>query len=156
MIWKEKLDQSLASVAAPYPYRQIQDDTIWSLLWDLTLRCGPVPGRREIAIQKDISEREFSRQFRDELSVSWGTYCRDLRLIRAVTLLVLDQEIRIGEVATEAGYSGNPAMTAAFRSTLGVTPRFIRMHSKHDVARMLEPHDDWVRCWWREPEASCD
>ena len=156
MYWKENLDRSLASVAAPYPYMHVKDQAITDLLWDLTLRAGPLPGRRKIARDICVSEREFSQQFRDELSVTWGTFSRDLRLIRAVTMLVLEEAASIGMIAVEAGYSGNPAMTAAFRSNLGVTPRFIRKHTKHDVARMLEPHDDWVRCWWKDLGGICE
>jgi len=155
MSWQEKLDRALTTVAHTYPYLQVKDEVVRTVLWDLTLQSGLVPGRRDIASRFDIREQDFSQVFRDELSVLWGTFSRNLRLSRAVTLLSLDEDIPMGEIAMLAGYSNPSAMTAAFRHALGVTPRFVRTSGKQTVGHMLAPHDDWIRCWCREAVPSC-
>ena len=66
----------------------------------------------------------MARLFRDEMNLGFGAWRQQLRLERAIELMV--RGLPLGEVAARMGYESQSAFSAMFRRALGVAPsRFI-------------------------------
>jgi AraC-like DNA-binding protein len=74
--------------------------------------------------QVGASARTLARLFRDEMNLGFGAWRQQLRLERAIELMV--RGLPLGEVAARMGYESQSAFSAMFRRALGVAPsRFI-------------------------------
>lgn len=68
-----------------------------------------------------VSRAGFMRLFRAETGTSWGRWCRHARLFTGLTLLA--EGYSVLSAALDCGYQSPSAFAAAFRETLGRTPR---------------------------------
>lgn len=73
------------------------------------------------AFRCGVSRATFMRRFRAETGIGWGRWCRHARLFAGLTLLAEGHPVL--SVALDCGYQSPSAFTAAFRETLGKTPR---------------------------------
>jgi AraC-like DNA-binding protein len=67
------------------------------------------------------SIRTVERAFRREVGLSFESWRRQTRLVKAIELLVAGRQIK--EVAFEVGYRQPSAFVEMFRQTLGMTPK---------------------------------
>lgn len=75
-----------------------------------------------------MGRRSFTRLFRRETGVSFATWRQNVRLMEAMSRLVLGEPVT--KVAFDVGYSSSSAFTAMFRRTFGVAPtRYISIQS---------------------------
>ena len=68
-----------------------------------------------------VSVRTIERVFRREVGSNFESWRRQVRLKRAVELLVWDVSVK--EVAFKIGYSQSSAFVEMFRRTFGTTPK---------------------------------
>jgi len=67
-----------------------------------------------------MSPRSFARHFLDETGLTFGSWQRKARLLRALELL--GNGSSVSDVAFALGYQGTSAFIAMFRRTFGTTP----------------------------------
>jgi AraC-like DNA-binding protein len=67
-----------------------------------------------------MGRRTFTRAFRQETGMSFTAWCRDVRLMEAVSLLRKGQSVTT--VAFDVGYNSSSAFTAMFRRAFGHPP----------------------------------
>jgi len=75
----------------------------------------------ELAVLAGMSRRSFTRLFKEETGMGLESWRRQVRLIRALSLL--SDGLSVTEVAYDVGYDSPSAFTAMFRRSFGVTPR---------------------------------
>jgi AraC-like DNA-binding protein len=68
-----------------------------------------------------VSVRTIERAFRKEVGTSFELWRRQVRLTKAVELLVSGCSVK--EAASEIGYSQSSAFVEMFRRTFGTTPK---------------------------------
>ena len=88
--------------------------------------AGPPPDVDALAQTCGLSRFHFIRCFRETMGVSPGTFVRQARMTRAKALLTADDRRPLAEIAAELGYSGAPAICAAFRQAVGRSPASYR------------------------------
>lgn len=79
----------------------------------------------EIARRVGRSQKALAMRMQDELAAGPARVYRRLRLNLA-RKLVSETDLSIGEIALRAGYENPSALTRAFRTEFGVTPRALR------------------------------
>jgi AraC-like DNA-binding protein/predicted transcriptional regulator YdeE len=79
----------------------------------------------EVARHAGISHWHFQRMFKAITNETLKTYIRSRRLANALETL-LDPNVRILEIAMEAGFESQEAFTRAFKKAFGVTPASYR------------------------------
>ncbi len=79
----------------------------------------------EVAAQVCLSERHFTRQFKQQTGKSPLDFLTEVRMESAAQLL-LDRSLAIKDVAAGAGYPDVRYFTTVFRKTTGVTPAAYR------------------------------
>jgi AraC-like DNA-binding protein len=72
-----------------------------------------------------VSERTLRRLFETEVGLSWRTYLRQARLLRAMTLLA-QPSLAVVEIATLVGFESVSSFTRAFVERCGETPTAYR------------------------------
>lgn len=72
-----------------------------------------------------ISERTMRRRFATSLGMSWSSYLRQCRVLRAMTMLAEGDATVLG-AATAVGLESPTSLTRAFRDLLGETPSTYR------------------------------
>lgn len=90
---------------------------------------GAPPGIDELAAACHLSRHHFIRCFRESTGVSPGTALRRTRIARAKALL-LEGTLPVESIARTVGYSGAPALCAAFRRETGRSPTGWRMQMR--------------------------
>ncbi|WP_406647496.1 helix-turn-helix domain-containing protein [Aliisedimentitalea scapharcae] len=78
-----------------------------------------------IARQTGRSQKDLESRMRSELGATPQAIYRRLRLIQA-RKLVLETGLSVAEIALRSGYEDPSALTRAFRTEFGVTPRSLR------------------------------
>ena len=102
---------------------------------------GDVQARSLATLSKDAgaSVRTIQRLFRRETGTDFEFWRRQMRLTRAVELLVTGQSVK--EVAFSVGYRQPSAFVEAFRRTFGSTPRaWVREMGKVRPDRAVSEH----------------
>jgi len=74
-----------------------------------------------VASQLQVSSVWLSKKFRQELGESPAKWARSQRVSKAKRLLVLDQ-LTIGEIAIDLGFSSSQYFSTVFRQETGLTP----------------------------------
>jgi AraC-like DNA-binding protein len=69
-----------------------------------------------------VSGRTLMRHFRSQLGITFGTYLRIARIVKAVEMLSTPS-ISIIEVAYEVGYNSPSSFSHAFRRLIGMSPQ---------------------------------
>ncbi|MEX3008675.1 GlxA family transcriptional regulator [Hoeflea sp. TYP-13] len=85
---------------------------------------SPLPVK-EIARRVGQTQRALEQRFRRELGATPRTVYRRMRLL-AARKLVDETEMPVSEIALRCGYENPSAMTRAFASEFGLTPRAVR------------------------------
>lgn len=67
-----------------------------------------------------MSIRSFERRIREEIGMNYRTWCRQVKLFRALDLLA--QGLPVSDVSHKLGYEGPSAFVATFKKAFGVTP----------------------------------
>ncbi|MGV3480381.1 MAG: AraC family transcriptional regulator [Sphingobium sp.] len=67
-----------------------------------------------------MSRRNFTRAFREETGMAFSAWVRDVRLLKALSLLAMGQSVT--RVAFDVGYGSASAFTEMFTRTLGRSP----------------------------------
>jgi transcriptional regulator GlxA family with amidase domain len=80
---------------------------------------------QEIAKQLHVSVRTLQRMFRDELQMSYSTYLKTARMIKAVELLMYTT-MQVNEIAFAVGYESQQTFSNTFEAMLGVRPGIFR------------------------------
>ena len=75
----------------------------------------------DIANQFCMSSKTLARYFKKELSMNFGTWLRQAKLLHALTLLATEHSIL--DTALCLGYESPSAFTAMFKRETGTTPR---------------------------------
>ena len=75
----------------------------------------------DVLCAKEVSIRTMERTFLREVGMSFESWRRQARLMKAVELLVSGCAVK--EVAFEVGYRQSSAFVAMFRAALGATPK---------------------------------
>jgi AraC-like DNA-binding protein len=87
------------------------------------------------ARQLELSPRQVSRLFREELGCTFREHVADLRIERACRLLA-ETERSIVDVASETGWSSLAHFNWAFRRRVGATPSAYRQRIRCDPAEL--------------------
>jgi len=95
--------------------------TIELLMQDLSMTSV-----RDLAKRSGQSERTLRRKFLQELGMGPEVFIQRARLLRAMQLLMGNQEQPVIEIGLEVGYSNHSAFTSAFRKLTGLTPSAFR------------------------------
>lgn len=137
----------LAAAAIPVLYDEAgRDGRLIALLLDEIVRTPitplsvPMPQRRSLAricrsmlddpsqdagldrwaSAAGMSRRNFTRAFREETGMAFTAWVRDVRLLKALSLLAVGHSVT--EVAFDVGYGSASAFTEMFSRTLGRSP----------------------------------
>lgn len=79
------------------------------------------PGIVDLAKQLHLSARTLQRLFRDQLQMSYSTYLKTARVIKAVELLT-HSRMQVNEIAYAVGYESQQTFSNTFEEMLGVRP----------------------------------
>ncbi|WP_305983944.1 helix-turn-helix domain-containing protein [Roseibium sp. MMSF_3544] len=114
------LDQLKMLPAAPLELPMPQDARLRSLC-EGVVRCpAHIPPLGEAARQCAVSVRSFERKMKAETGLSYRTWCRQVKLFRALELLASGRTV--SDVSHKLGYEGPSAFVATFKKAFGVTP----------------------------------
>ena len=91
-----------------------------------------------VAQKYGFSGRTLLRLFKDQLGMTFGTYIRVARIVRAIELLT-DSNASVTQVAYEVGYSSLSSFSKAFQQLTGVKPReYLRNTTNGDSKLAVE------------------
>lgn len=76
----------------------------------------------KVASNFNLTEKELSRFFKENIKVNFVFYVRDLRMHKAIDLLK-ENQLPVSEIAKEVGYSNKNTFYKAFKRTFGVSPK---------------------------------
>lgn len=79
-----------------------------------------------LARRAGMSRSSFSSKFHTLVGSTPAKYFTDWRMQEAVTLLETT-DLSVAQIAESCGYSSHVAFRKAFKATMGVTPRQVRM-----------------------------
>ncbi|MES0882633.1 AraC family transcriptional regulator [Roseibium sp. SCP14] len=114
------LDQLKMLPAAPLQLPMPQDARLRDLC-EGVVRCpAHIPSLSEAADRCATSVRSFERRIKSETGLSYRTWCRQVKLFRALELLASGRSV--SDVSHKLGYEGPSAFVATFRKAFGVTP----------------------------------
>jgi AraC-like DNA-binding protein len=85
------------------------------------VRCpADIPSLSDAAASAAMSVRSFERRIRQETGMNYRTWCRQVKLFRALELLSAGRSV--SDVSHKLGYEGPSAFVATFKKAFGVTP----------------------------------
>jgi AraC-like DNA-binding protein len=84
-------------------------------------KLGDSSSLRDLCANVGVSVRTVERAFRREVGMNFETWRRQVRLMKAIELLVGGCQVK--EAAFEVGYRQPSAFVEMFRRTLGTTPK---------------------------------
>jgi AraC family transcriptional regulator len=88
----------------------------------------------EIVQQADVSAHHFHRMFSLVFNETPGQYINRQRLQWAVSLIMLEPELTVTDIAQDAGFSSSQALAKALKRTLGMSAKQIKQqHSQPGV-----------------------
>ena len=114
------LDQLKMLPAAPLQLPMPQEKRLRDLC-EGVVRCpAHIPTLAEAADRCATSVRSFERRMKSETGLSYRTWCRQVKLFRALELLAAGRSV--SDVSHKLGYEGPSAFVATFKKAFGVTP----------------------------------
>ncbi|MTI45279.1 AraC family transcriptional regulator [Roseibium hamelinense] len=114
------LDQLRMLPAAPLQLPMPKDKKLRDVC-ERIVRCpAHVPALKDAALQCAISTRSFERRMKDETGLNYRTWCRQVKLFRALELLACGRSV--SDVSYKLGYEEPSAFVSTFRKAFGVTP----------------------------------
>lgn len=114
------LDQLKMLPAAPLKLPMPQDPRLRALCEAIVSCPADIPALGEAAGRSATSVRSFERRIKAETGLSYRTWCRQVKLFRALELLASGASV--SDVSDRLGYEGPSAFVATFRKSFGVTP----------------------------------
>lgn len=114
------LDQLKMLPAAPLQLPVPQEPRLKEFCEGILEAPAGIPTLAEAAAACAMSVRSFERKIRDETGMNYRTWCRQVKLFRALELLA--QGLSVSEVSDTLGYEGPSAFVATFRKAFGITP----------------------------------
>lgn len=114
------LDQLTMLPAAPLQLPMPQDKRLRELCEGIVRCPAHIPALGEAADMCATSVRSFERRIKAETGLSYRTWCRQVKLFRALELLAAGRSV--SDVSHKLGYEGPSAFVATFRKAFGVTP----------------------------------
>ncbi|TYC48625.1 AraC family transcriptional regulator [Rhodobacterales bacterium] len=124
------LDQLKMLPAAPLRLPMPREPKLRDLC-EGVVRCpAHIPSLAEAAGGCLMSARSFERRIKAETGLSYRTWCRQVKLFRALELLASGRSV--SDVSDKLGYEGPSAFVATFRKAFGVTPGRYFAHSETD------------------------
>ncbi|WP_299817119.1 helix-turn-helix domain-containing protein [uncultured Roseibium sp.] len=114
------LDQLKMLPAAGLQLPMPQDARLRQLCDDVVRCPADVPSLTEAAERCATSVRSFERRIKAETGLSYRTWCRQVKLFRALELLACGRSV--SDVSHKLGYEGPSAFVATFKKSFGVTP----------------------------------
>ena len=97
------------------------EDTRLRQVCEAIIRCpAEIPSLSEASASAAMSVRSFERRIREETGMNYRTWCRQVRLFRALELLAAGRSV--SDVSHKLGYEGPSAFVATFKKAFGVTP----------------------------------
>ncbi|MFP3906910.1 MAG: AraC family transcriptional regulator [Acidimicrobiales bacterium] len=82
-----------------------------------------------------VSERTLRRRFASCLGMSWSSYLKQCRVLRAMAMLAEDDDVSVLDTATAVGFQSPTSLTRAFRDLLGETPSTYRARVREPITR---------------------
>lgn len=114
------MDQLKMLPAAPLELPMPQDARLRDLC-EAVIRCpADIPPLSDAAARCVMSVRSFERRIKAETGLSYRTWCRQVKLFRALELLASGRSV--SDVSHKLGYEGPSAFVATFKKAFGVTP----------------------------------
>ena len=114
------LDQLKMLPVAPLQLPMPQDARLRDLC-EGVVRCpAHIPSLSEAADRCATSVRSFERRIKAETVLSYRTWCRQVKLFRALELLASGRSV--SDVSHKLGYEGPSAFVSTFKKAFGVTP----------------------------------
>ena len=114
------LDQLRMLPAAPLQL-PLPEDRRLRPLCEAIMRCpAHIPPVKEAAERSAMSVRSFERRIKSETGMNYRTWCRQVKLFRALELLASGR--KVSDVSHKLGYEEPSAFVASFRKAFGVTP----------------------------------
>ncbi|WFE91847.1 helix-turn-helix transcriptional regulator [Roseibium porphyridii] len=114
------LDQLKMLPAAPLQLPMPQDARLRDLC-EAVVRCpAHIPSLEEAAGRCATSVRSFERRIKTETGLNYRTWCRQVKLFRALELLAAGRSV--SDVSHKLGYEGPSAFVSTFKKAFGVTP----------------------------------
>ncbi|MBN9671425.1 AraC family transcriptional regulator [Roseibium aggregatum] len=114
------LDQLKMLPAAPLQLPMPQDLRLRALCEEVVRCPARIPSLGEAAERCATSVRSFERRIKAETGLNYRTWCRQVKLFRALELLASGRSV--SDVSHKLGYEGPSAFVATFRKAFGVTP----------------------------------
>ncbi|GAB4524123.1 MAG: helix-turn-helix transcriptional regulator [Roseibium sp.] len=114
------LDQLKLLPAAPLQLPMPQDPRLRDLCEEVVRCPADVPSLGEAAARCATSVRSFERRIKSETGLSYRTWCRQVKLFRALELLASGRSV--SDVSHKLGYEGPSAFVSTFKKSFGVTP----------------------------------
>ena len=114
------LDQLNMLPAAPLQLPMPQDVRLRELCESIVRCPAHIPSLHEVAERCATSVRSFERKIKSETGMSYRTWCRQVKLFRALELLASGRSV--SDVSHKLGYEGPSAFVATFKKAFGVTP----------------------------------
>lgn len=111
----------------PVEIRMPKDSRALRVATALLERLADAPALQTICEQVGVSTRTLQRLFKSEVGIDADSWRQQVRLIRAMELLISSYSVK--QVAAEVGYGQPSAFVAAFRRTFGVTPKMWKDHA---------------------------
>ncbi len=114
------LDQLKMLPVSPLQLPMPQDAKLRALCEGIVRCPAEVPALAEAAAACAMSVRSFERRIREETNMNYRTWCRQVKLFRALELLSAGRPV--SDVSHKLGYEGPSAFVSTFRKAFGVTP----------------------------------
>jgi AraC family transcriptional regulator len=95
------------------------------LIRDASRQSGPPPTLGELATLCSMSTRQLVRAFKEETGLTVGAFARRERLQMARDMLA-ERSLPIHEISSRLGFKTASAFSAAFKSSLHISPRDVR------------------------------
>jgi AraC-like DNA-binding protein len=113
--------QIARATPVPAETRMPRESRALAIALQIMKRLSQSPSLQTLCTEVGVSTRTLQRLFRHEVGVDVDSWRRQVRLTKAVELLLSGDSVK--QVAASVGYQQPSAFVAAFRRTYGVTPR---------------------------------
>ncbi len=114
------VDQLKMLPATPLQLPMPSDRKLRALCQTIARCPADIQALADAASGAALSVRSFERKIKAETGMNYRTWCRQVKLFRALELLSMGSAV--SDVADKLGYEGPSAFVATFRKAFGVTP----------------------------------